>query len=397
MTVVTEIQKPVVAEAPKPVVPAWYESIESQLLIWAVKGVSDVQIVSDQHTWIVERDEHIQVNVTFSKQHVLALANYWHPENLIFGLDSGSKILTTSQKGSLEVMQQIGEFRARIIFRRQENGFGITMRFIPPDPPSLESNPQPQQVLDLLNVNNGLFIVSGPTGSGKTTLLATLISEFNKKNHKHIYTIEDPIEFIHKPINSLITQRELGRDVDSFQSGIESAVRSKAQVILVGELRELGAIEAALDAANKGHLVFATAHASSAAQCVQSLVSVFPGDKQNMVRNRLAEVMKIVMVQRLVPGIDGKLIPVREIMLDHTTTTPRIKDGLFDELTGALKEENNMVSFETSLYQLFEQGKITEDVAMSFANIKADINYKITRLKERRASGEVTTPEWSNN
>lgn len=408
MAIIAEAQQASIVQQPtqihqapsqRPLVPEWYQSIESMLLIWAAKGVSDVQMVSDQNVWLVERDEHIQTNVILQRDHILALANYWQPEDRTYNQDSGSHILVNGKSGILELMKQIGEWRARIIFRRQESGFGVTMRFIPPNPPSLESNPQPQQVLDLLTINNGLFIVSGPTGSGKTTLLATLINEYNRLQHKHILTIEDPIEFVHRPINSLITQMEVGRDVDSFAGGIKAAVRSKAQVILVGELRELDAIEAALDAANKGHLVFATAHASSASQCIESMVSNFPGDKQNLIKNRIAEVMKIVMVQRLVPNINGKLIPVREIMLDHTTTSPRIREGKFNELTGALKKENNMISFETSLYELYEQNQITEETAMKFANVKDDLIYKIQRLNERRQNDNTTQPskEWDGN
>jgi len=383
------VQSAAPAQAPAPIArpqvnePDWYKSIKSHLLFWAESGVSDVQMVSDANTWVVEKDKHVQTNLFLGRDHILALANYWQPANVGLMTKAGADVLQNEANGSLEVMASIDEWRARVIFRRQENGIGVTMRFIPPNAPELSSNPQPPQVLSLMNENNGLFIVSGPTGSGKTTLLATLLREYNTNHHKHLYTIEDPIEFLHRPINSLVSQREVGRDVDSFESGIKAAVRSKAQVILVGELRELEAIEAALDAANKGHLVFATTHASSAAQAVQSMVSSFPGDKQNLIRSRIAEVMKIIMVQRLVPRVDGRLMPVREIMLDHTTTTPRIQDGNFNELTSALKLENGMVSFEQSLFEAYSSGLITRKTAMDFANVKADLTFKIDRLHQR--------------
>lgn len=369
--------------------PSWYERIEGHFLVWAQKNVSDVQIVSDAETWVVDKDRHVATNVIIPEKYVLQLAEYWQAANEPLGLRSGSDILVNSPEGTFETMQQIGDYRARIIFRRQDTGYGMTMRFIPPNPPSLDNNPLPNQVTDLLKANNGLFIVSGPTGSGKTTLLATLINEYNRDQHRHIYTLEDPIEFVHRPINSLVTQRQKGRDFDSWAEGIMAAVRSKAQVILVGELRELDAIEAAIEAANKGHLVFATQHASSVASCVSTLVTRFPGDKQNAIRADLAEVMRIIMVQRLVPTIQGGLTPVHEIMLEDTTTTPRIKEGLFSELQGALKPERNMISFEQSLWNLFEAGRITEQTAFEFANNKEDLVWRFDRWNQAQAQNQT--------
>lgn len=377
--------------------PEWYKRIESQIMLWAELNVSDIQMVSDSYVWIVDEDNHQPTSMYLTRDDILLLADYWVPGNPDLGIKNGAQILVDGEEGMLETVQNLGmsfssdvpqPWRARIIFRRQENGLGVTMRLIPPKVPTLDKYPQPPQIMNLLKENNGLFIVSGPTGSGKTTLLAALINEYNENNHRHIYTIEDPIEFVHLPKKCLITQREVGRDSDSWAGGIMAAVRSKAQVILIGELRELDAIVAALDAANKGHLVFATSHASSAAQCVEGIVSQFPGDQQNLVQNRLAEVLKCVMVQRLVPTVDGKLTAVREIMLDHTTTTPRIRSGHFTELTGALKEEDGMISFEMSLFKLYEAGVITEETALKYANIKDDLLFRIERLKTRRAESD---------
>jgi len=376
--------------------PDWYQKIESQIMLWADLNVSDIQMVSDNYVWIVDDDNHQPTSLWLTREDILLLADYWVPGNKEMGILNGAKILVEGESGILETVQNLGRsfsmdntnnlpWRARIIFRRQENGLGVTMRLIPPKVPTLAKYPQPPQILKLLSENNGLFIVSGPTGSGKTTLLAALLNEYNETNHRHIYTIEDPIEFVHQPKKCLITQREVGRDVDDWAGGIMAAVRSKAQVIMIGELRELDAIIAALDAANKGHLVFATSHASSAAQCIEGIVSQFPPGQQNLVQNRIAEVFKCVMVQRLVPSTDGKLIPVREIMVDHTTTTPNIRSGEFTKLTGALKEEDDMISFEQSLFYLYEQGKITEETALKYANIKNDLVFKIDRLKKRRA------------
>jgi twitching motility protein PilT len=377
--------------------PAWYKKIEAQIMLWAETGVSDIQMISDNYVWIVDDDNHQPTSLWLTTDDILLLADYWVPGNKAMDIINGAKQLAEGKEGTLETVQTLGRsfasdslqsWRSRIIFRRQENGYGVTMRLIPPTVPTLAKYPQPQQIMDLLKENNGLFIVSGPTGSGKTTLLAALLNEYNETNHRHIYTIEDPIEFVHLPKKSLVTQREVGRDVDDWEGGIMAAVRSKAQVIMIGELRELPAIIAALDAANKGHLVFATSHASSAAQCIEGIVSQFPPGQQNLVQNRIAEVIKCVMVQRLVPAVDGKLIAVREIMLDHTTTTPNIRNGDFTKLTNALKEEDGMISFEQSLFYLFEANKITEETALKFANIKNDLVFKIDRLKQRRREVE---------
>jgi twitching motility protein PilT len=346
----------------------------------SVEGVSDIHF--DDVAWPVKYGRPTKSTIHVSDATLLAWAE-------VFGkARGGAEALAHGANGSLECMAVIGDpgaglTRLRMTYRRQATGYGMTLRIVPEIPPRLSdavfhNNPVPQALIDLtLNSPSGLILTCGPTGSGKTTLLAALLAEVNYTQNKHIYTAEDPIEFVHHSVMSIITQREMGDHADTFPNALKTALRSFPNIILVGELLDLGTVRVAIEAANKGHLVFATSHASSAQEAISSLVNQFPGSEQNQIATALAQALKAVVVQRLVPTTTGKRVPAREFLLNNVAISSKIRDQAFTMLTQALKPTEGMWTFEDDLARLWAQGQITEEAAMQASNDRRALKDKL--------------------
>src|SRR5690606_31463291 len=197
----------------------------------------------------------------------------------------------------------IGRFRINIL--RQRGTFGIVMRVIPIEIPTLEQLQLPPVLAKIADSERGLVLVTGVTGSGKSTTLASMVGHINRNKRKHIITLEDPIEFLHRDQNSSITQREIGMDTDSFATGLRAALREDPDVIQVGEMRDAETVDIALKAAETGHLVMSTLHTQNAVQTISRIVAVFPPAEQEMARIRLAESLVAVVSQRLLPRKEG--------------------------------------------------------------------------------------------
>ena len=353
-------------------------------------GVSDIHFVGNDLAWPVKYGKPQKSSIHITDETILSWAE-------VFGKSrGGAEALAHGPKGSVECMAVIGVsdadlVRLRMTFRRQASGYGMTLRIVPEIPPRLtdsvfHSNPVPQALIDLtLNSPSGLILTCGPTGSGKTTLSAALLAEVNYTQNKHIYTAEDPIEFVHPSVMSLITQREIGEHADSFPNALKTALRSRPDIILVGELLDLETVRVAIEAANKGHLVFATSHASSAQEAVSSLVNQFPGSEQNQIATALAQALKAVVVQRLVPTKADKLVPARELLLNTIAISSKIRDQSFTMLSQALKPTDGMWTFEDDLAMLWAQGQITEEAAMKFSNDRKELKNKLVYASENVA------------
>jgi twitching motility protein PilT len=315
------------------------------------------------------------------------------------GKRGGAKELQSGKKGSLECMAIVGavgaQIRLRMAFRRQSTGFGLSLRIVSETPPSLTDplfhlNPIPQALVDMtLNFGSGLILFCGPTGSGKTTMNAALINEVNRTQNKHVYTIEDPIEYIHKSLMSLMTQREIGDHSEAFATALKDSLRSRPNIILVGELLDLETVRVAVEAANKGHLVFATSHASSAEEAVSSLVSQFPGSEQNQVSTAVSQALKAVVVQRLVPTEDGRIVPARELLLNSIAVASKIRDQTFNQITQLMNPRSGMWQFEDDLAWLFALGYISEETAYKFCNDNAALTAKLTWAKNNKADAAL--------
>jgi twitching motility protein PilT len=224
----------------------------------------------------------------------------------------------------------------------------------------------------VLNNNDGLILFEGPTGSGKSTLQAALVNEVNKTQARHIYTLEDPIEFVHTSANSLVTQREIHTDVDSFFQGLQTAKRSKPGIILLGELRDPVTKRAALESAGEGHLVLATSHASSVPEAIATFVGAFPSDEQNDVSQRLAVSLRGVITQQLVPSTDGRVVPMREMLSVTPVIASKLRDREAGDLRGVLmsseaRQQPGTFSRDDDLLKLVLQGKVEPEVAISRA------------------------------
>ncbi len=356
-------------------------SFEQILRHLTADGVSDVHFEGNRVAWTVKYGRTIKSTVKVSDTDVLVWAD-------LFGAArGGGSELLHGVAGTVEAMAVIGpvgaQLRLRMTFRRQVQGLGLTLRIVPEVPPRItdaifHDNPIPEALVGItLSAPAGLILFCGRTGSGKTTMNAALLAEVNNTQQKHIYTVEDPIEFVHTSDMSLVTQREIGTHADTFPHALRTSLRSRPNIILVGELLDLETVRVAIEAANKGHLVFATSHASSVEEAVSSLVSQFPGSEQNQVATALSQALKAIVVQRLVPTVDERLVPAREFMINNVAISSKIRDMQFTALTQALKPTDGMWTFEDDLTRLCVQGKITETAAYKECNDRRSLEGKL--------------------
>lgn len=278
--------------------------------------------------------------------------------------------------GAADGAMTVGPVRVRCAFRRQEGGLAMTARLLPLEPPRLGDLDVPDSVAALIFRPNGLVIVSGPTGAGKSTLLAALVNEVNQTQSRHVMTIEEPIEFVHPQSQSRISQREVGRHVDTFDSALRAAVRARPDLIVVGEMRDMATARAALDAASKGQLVLTTSHASSASDALQGLVGLFPAAEQASVASRLASLVQGVVAQQLVPSTDGtQVVAVREILMRNPAVTNLIREGKFALLYNALAgaDAADCLQLERDLRDKVAQGRISKLTAFAVANERTNL------------------------
>jgi len=273
-------------------------------------------------------------------------------------------------------------FRVNAFF--QIDGPSLVFRVIPMKIPTLEELKLPKVVNTFTEVERGLVLVTGVTGSGKSTTLAAIINSINNKKAKHIITIEDPVEFVHKDKKCLINQRSLGDDTLSFSNALRAALREDPDIILVGEMRDLETIEIALHAAETGHLVFSTLHTLDAKETINRIIGVFPPSEQYRIRMTMGSILEGVISQRLVPTVDGKRAAAMEILVK----TPRIKDLIFQgrdgEIKDALEEGKKMYgtqSFDQHLVDLVIEGRVDENVALEYASSKDDFMLKLKKAK----------------
>ncbi|MCA1178244.1 MULTISPECIES: type IV pilus twitching motility protein PilT [unclassified Pantoea] len=227
--------------------------------------------------------------------------------------------------------------RLRANLFMQRHGLSLALRLIASQAPDIDQLQLPDVVQQLLQLEEGLILITGATGSGKSTTLASLVDCLNREQARHIITLEDPIEFVHHSQRSLIQQREVGAHTASFQHGLKAALREDPDVILLGELRDSETIRLALTAAETGHLVLATLHTRGATQAVDRLVDVFPAEEKNLVRTQLAGSLKAVLAQRLVPAKNGGRIGLFEVLVATPAVVNLIREGKMHQLPGVLQ------------------------------------------------------------
>jgi twitching motility protein PilT len=267
------------------------------------------------------------------------------------------------------ILPEVGRCRVNVFM--QNRGVGAVVRLIPERVQTVEELGLPEQLIDLIDVSEGLILVTGPTGCGKSTTLASLIHTINMQERAHIITIEDPIEFVHINQQSLINQREVSSHTQSFSNALRAALREDPDVILVGEMRDLETISLAITAAETGHLVFATLHTNSAIKTIDRIIDVFPEHQQAQIRAMLSESLRGVIAQALLPRKDGQgRIPVMEILVNMPSVAHLIREGKTHQLHSAQQtgQAHGMLTFENAANELVRRGLVAKDDAARFLN-----------------------------
>jgi len=288
----------------------------------------------------------------------------------------------------------LGRFRCNVF--QQRGTIGMSFRVIPMDSATIGDLGLPAVIRSIAAEERGLILVTGTTGSGKSTTLAAMIEEINNTRTAHIITIEDPIEHLHRDNKSIVNQREVGADTNSFTQALRSALRQDPDVILLGEMRDFETIETALLAAETGHLVLSTLHTLDATETINRIVAVFPPHYQKQVRTQLASVLRAVVSMRLLPRLDGKgRVPAVEVLI----TTPFIRDCIMDKdkthlIPGAIAQgtsQYGMQSFDQSIFSLFEQKLVSYEEAMRWASNVDEFKLKVQGITSSDQAREDMT------
>lgn len=288
------------------------------------------------------------------------------------------EVMTLDQRATFEANKDLdfvyalpfGRFRASVFM--QSAGMGAVFRVIPQDVPTLESLGLPPVLKKVARLQNGLVLVTGPTGSGKTSTLNAMIHEVNATSARHILTIEDPIEVLHAPIKSVVTQRQVGEDTESFAQALRSAMRESPDVLVVGELRDHETVQMALSAAETGALVMGTLHTKSACSAVDRILDLMPEEQRDQAQSVLSVLLRCVIAQHLVKRADGEgRVAVTEVLLQNHAVSNMIREGKTHQLEGYLQsaasEETEMHSLDACIVRLVREGSISTDEGLSLA------------------------------
>ena len=261
----------------------------------------------------------------------------------------------------------VARFRCNVFYQR--GSLSAVLRIVRYDLPDYKKLEIPDKVMDFASYMKGLVLVTGSAGSGKSTTLACIIDRINHMYNKHIITIEDPIEYLHRHDKSIVSQREIEHDTESYAKALRAALREVPDVILVGEMRDLETIQIAMSAAETGHLVFSTLHTMGAADSVNRIIDVFPASQQGQIRVQLSMTLQAIVSQQLIPGIDGNMHPAFEIMLMNNAIRTQIRDGKTHLIDNYIRnsKDTGMITMDDSIYELYTKGLISEENAIIYA------------------------------
>ncbi len=313
-----------------------------------------------------------------------------------------AKLIIADNKNANELLEKFGSTdlsfsipgmnRFRVNIFKQRGTYAIVMRVLPHRPPRFEDFNLPRQLLQIVELKNGIVLVTGPTGSGKSSTLAAIIDLINETKFYHIVTIEDPIEFLHSHKNSTIHQRELHSDTPNFALALRAALRQAPKVILVGEMRDRETMEVALEAAETGHLVLSTLHTIDAAKTVERIIGVFPKNEEQIIRTRLAQSFRYIVSQRLLPRADGAgRVAVMEILKATSRTREYIERGESEgkSLHDAMEqgEVEGMQTFDGEIEKMVKSGLVTKEDGLAYAS-----NYGNLLLKLGEFGGGASPP-----
>ncbi|MBI1961112.1 MAG: type IV pilus twitching motility protein PilT [Parcubacteria group bacterium] len=289
-------------------------------------------------------------------------------QELLFGIVSEPQKQKLLSQRDLDMSYEIGGLaRFRVNMHWEKGNLGLVARVVTHRIPSMEEITMPKASYQLARLKDGLILVTGPTGCGKSTTLAAMINLINAERNAHIVTLEDPIEFIFEPTDSIIKQRELGSDVLTFASGLKHTLRQDPDVIMVGEMRDLETIAATMTLAETGHLVLATLHTINAAQTVDRIIDVFPPYQQDQIRVQLSMSLRGVISQRLLAKLGGGRVASREILINNSAVANLIRENKIAQIKTVIQTsaELGMVTMDQDIKRLYQEGVVSKETAAS--------------------------------
>lgn len=274
----------------------------------------------------------------------------------------------------------VARFRASVF--RQRGSLAAVIRVVNfelPDPKELHL---PDSVVNVARMTKGFVLVTGPAGSGKSTTLACIIDEINKTRNAHVITLEDPIEYLHRHNKSVVTQREIGMDTESYVTGLRASLRQSPDVILLGEMRDFETIKTAMTAAETGHLVISTLHTVGAANTIDRIIDNFPPNQQQQIRVQISMVLQAVISQQLIPTTDGDQYPAFEIMFLNNAIRNMIRESKIHQIDSVIttSQEEGMISMDASLMKLYKDGMISRENAIIYSNNSELMAKKLERM-----------------
>jgi twitching motility protein PilT len=289
-------------------------------------------------------------------------------EQMVFSIltdEQKQRFISTRELDVSHESENKSRFRVNLLY--EKNNIGLVARVINDKMPTLEDIGMPEIVYQLLGLKQGLILITGPTGCGKSTTLAAMVNYINNNRCCHIITLEDPIEYLFKPKKSVIIQRQLGSDIQTFDNGLKHVLRQDPDVVMVGEMRDLETVATTITLAETGHLVLATLHTYSAAQTVDRIIDIFPSHQQNQVRLQLSMVLASVISQRLLPKIKGGRAAAREILLNTSAVANLIRENKIAQIRTVIETslKEGMISMDQDLKKLYDNEVINKEVAQA--------------------------------
>ncbi len=340
-------------------------TIDELFKLMVEQGASDLHITSGAPPYLRLHGNMIPLNYReLSNQDV---------QGLLFEILSEKQKKAFVEKWELDfayTLQGTGRFRCNIFMQRK--GLGAVMRIIPEKIKTAQELGLPPAILDMIDCDRGLILVTGPTGSGKSTTLAAMIHQINMTREAHIITVEDPIEFVHPNLKALVNQREVGSHTKTFANALKAALREDPDILLVGELRDLETISLALTAAETGHIVFGTLHTNSASKTIDRIIDVFPAGQQQQIRTMLAESLRGVIAQTLFSRADGQgRVAAYEIMRNTKAISNLVREGKVHQIPSAMQTgaSQGMILFEKYIEDLVRKGKVSAADAKTFLGV----------------------------
>ncbi|MFK7864270.1 MAG: PilT/PilU family type 4a pilus ATPase [Pseudohongiellaceae bacterium] len=314
-------------------------------------------------------------------------------QKLVYGIISDEQRSQFEKSMELNFSYELPNIgRYRINLYRQRGEVSMVIRYIKSTIPSMEDLHLPEILKSLTMESRGLVLIVGATGSGKSTTLASMLDYHNAQKASHILTIEDPIEYIFSNKKSVVEQREVGIDTLSFSNALKNAMREAPDIIMIGEIRDQETMQQAISYAETGHLCLSTLHSSNANETINRIANFLPESGQAQLLSELALNLKAIVCQKLLRGTDGNLVPVFEILLKSAYVSHLIETRKIDKLKQAIENgrELGMQTFDQTLYDLYEQNKITKDVALQNADSKVNLSVKIKLQSEPKSNKIIT-------